>query len=35
LEEIYTDNPYSGWLIPEEYYCKKCGYVGKVALEKE
>ena len=23
----------SGWLLPQEYLCEKCGYVGYVALE--
>ena len=24
-----------GWLIPQDYYCTKCGYSGTVFLEKE
>jgi len=24
----------SGWLLPEEYLCEKCGYVGYVAFEQ-
>ncbi|MBI2183498.1 MAG: hypothetical protein HYU39_00915 [Thaumarchaeota archaeon] len=23
----------SGWLVPEEYLCEACGYVGHVSLE--
>jgi len=23
----------SGWLLPEEYVCEACGYVGHVSLE--
>lgn len=24
-----------GWLIPQDYYCTKCGYSGSVFVEKE
>lgn len=24
----------SGWLVPEEYVCEKCGYHGHVSLER-
>ncbi|MDA4126398.1 MAG: hypothetical protein OK452_04225 [Thaumarchaeota archaeon] len=24
-----------GWLIPQDYYCIKCGYSGSVFVEKE
>jgi len=23
-----------GWLIPQDYYCEKCGYKGVVYLER-
>jgi len=26
---------FSGWLIPEEYYCPNCGYKGPIVLEVE
>jgi len=25
--------PLTGYILPEEYYCPKCGYRGHVALE--
>jgi len=24
-----------GWLVPQDYYCSKCGYAGTVFLEKD
>jgi hypothetical protein len=24
-----------GWLVPQDYYCSKCGYAGTVFLERE
>ncbi len=24
-----------GWLVPQDYYCPKCGYTGTVFIEKE
>lgn len=23
----------SGWLVPDQYYCEKCGYIGYIYLE--
>lgn len=23
----------SGWLVPEEYLCEACGYIGHISLE--
>ena len=25
---------FGGWLVPQDYYCEKCGYKGVVFLEK-
>ena len=25
----------SGWLVPHQYYCPKCGYIGPIYLEIE
>ena len=27
------ESPLNGWLLPEEYACEVCGYVGPIALE--
>ena len=28
--EIERANPVSGWLTPDEWLCRKCGYMGFV-----
>jgi hypothetical protein len=28
-------NGLGGWLIPQDYFCPKCGYTGIVFIEKE
>jgi len=28
-------NGLGGWLIPQDYFCPKCGYTGTVFVEKE
>ncbi|MEM3437361.1 MAG: hypothetical protein QXP55_02340 [Nitrososphaerales archaeon] len=33
LSDLELDSPFSGWLIPQEYRCKNCGYHGPIALE--
>lgn len=34
LSELEAKSPFSGWLVPDYYYCLKCGYSGYVALEE-
>ena len=31
---LSTGSKLGGWLIPQDYYCEKCGYRGTVYLEK-
>ncbi|MGQ9719482.1 MAG: hypothetical protein ACUVWK_06585 [Nitrososphaerales archaeon] len=33
LSDLEVASPFGGWLIPQEYKCKTCGYYGTVALE--
>ena len=33
LSQMVIFGELSGWLVPEEYLCEKCGYKGHVALE--
>jgi transposase-like protein len=28
-------NKLGGWLIPQNYFCEKCGYTGTVFVEKQ
>jgi ribosomal protein S27AE len=35
LNPLKGGNELGGWLIPQDYYCPKCGYSGTVFLEKE
>ncbi|MEM2873831.1 MAG: hypothetical protein QW063_00015 [Candidatus Nanoarchaeia archaeon] len=30
---IYLSNPAAGWLLPEQWVCDKCGYIGYVVQE--
>ena len=32
---IQLSSKLDGWLIPEQYICKDCGYKGPIVLEKE
>jgi hypothetical protein len=34
LNKLDPIDELSGWVTPEEYVCSKCGYVGRVALER-
>jgi len=33
LSPLEKDSELGGWLVPQDYYCKKCGYRGYVYLE--
>ncbi|MEM2872859.1 MAG: hypothetical protein QXD82_01675 [Nitrososphaerales archaeon] len=33
LSDLEIASPFGGWLIPQEYKCKACGYHGPIALE--
>ena len=33
LTPLSLRNGLGGWLIPQDYYCPKCGYSGTVFLE--
>jgi len=33
LSDLEIASPFGGWLIPQEYRCKVCGYHGPIALE--
>jgi len=33
LSPLYRGSELGGWLVPQDYYCKKCGYKGFVYLE--
>jgi hypothetical protein len=33
LSPLHPADSLSGWLLPEEYTCDKCGYRGHVSLE--
>ena len=33
LSELTIATSVSGWLVPNYYFCPKCGYSGYVALE--
>lgn len=33
LAPLNPRNELGGWLIPQDYYCPKCGYSGTVFLE--
>jgi len=35
LNPLKRLNGLGGWLIPQDYYCPKCGYTGTVFVEKE
>ncbi|MDG6909373.1 MAG: hypothetical protein JRN08_03295 [Nitrososphaerota archaeon] len=35
LAPLKPRNELGGWLIPQDYYCAKCGYTGTVFFEKE
>jgi predicted RNA-binding Zn-ribbon protein involved in translation (DUF1610 family) len=34
LGKLVVIGELSGWLVPEEYVCEKCGYHGRVSLER-
>ena len=34
LNPLNRGSKLGGWLIPQDYYCSKCGYTGTVYLEK-
>jgi hypothetical protein len=34
MEPLQRGSKFGGWLIPQDYYCDKCGYKGVVYLEK-
>ncbi|MEM1524698.1 MAG: hypothetical protein QW372_06260 [Nitrososphaerales archaeon] len=33
LNELKLESPLAGLIVPESYFCDKCGYSGSVALE--
>jgi hypothetical protein len=33
LSPLEKGSELGGWLVPQDYYCKKCGYKGYVYLE--
>ncbi len=33
LSPLSKGSELGGWLVPQDYYCKKCGYKGYVYLE--
>jgi len=33
LSPLLKGSALGGWLVPQDYYCKKCGYKGYVYLE--
>ncbi len=33
LAPLEKGSELGGWLVPQDYYCKKCGYKGYVYLE--
>lgn len=34
MQPLQKGSKFGGWLIPQDYYCEKCGYRGVVYLEK-
>jgi hypothetical protein len=34
MKPLQKGSKFGGWLIPQDYYCDKCGYRGVVFLEK-
>lgn len=35
LNPLTPRNELGGWLVPQDYFCSKCGYSGTVFVEKE
>ncbi len=35
LKELKNTSNLGGWLLPQEYICRSCGYQGSVALEDD
>ena len=35
LNPLTARNKLGGWLVPQDYYCTKCGYSGTVFIERE
>jgi len=35
LSPLSEEGKLGGWLIPQSYFCEKCGYTGTVYLEKD
>jgi hypothetical protein len=35
LQPLQRGSRLGGWLVPQDYYCTKCGYHGTVYLEPE
>ncbi len=35
LSTLKPRSELGGWLVPQDYYCAKCGYAGTVYLEKD
>jgi predicted RNA-binding Zn-ribbon protein involved in translation (DUF1610 family) len=33
--DIQLSSKFDIWLLPEQYTCEKCGYVGPIVLEME
>ena len=34
MAPLQRGSKFGGWLIPQDYYCEKCGYKGVVYLER-
>ena len=34
LQPLRRGGKFGGWLIPQDYYCPRCGYRGTLFLEK-
>ncbi|HYC26437.1 MAG TPA: hypothetical protein VEB67_00255 [Nitrososphaerales archaeon] len=35
LSPLSTRGKLGGWLIPQDYFCSKCGYAGTAFLERD
>ncbi len=35
LAPLTARSELGGWLVPQDYYCTKCGYAGTAYLEKD
>lgn len=35
LNPLQTGSELGGWLVPQDYFCSKCGYRGMVFIETD